>query len=122
MMWIDKWTLCADIKCAVKSLALGRCGGDFESVNFDYTLWIKFISLMWMPEIFFVAKSTLVQVMAWCRQVHPDLSRHDITIGHSELNNRVACFNQHIHFSDYIILEAYYPLLFEFCANRSGHG
>ena len=41
-------------------------------------------------------KSTLVQVMAWCRQaqaitwanVDPDLCRHMVSLGHNELNER----------------------------------
>ena len=53
---------------------LGRCGYDFESVNFKYDLGIDILSIQinitleWMPEDHIDGQPTLVQVMAWCRQ------------------------------------------------------
>ena len=41
-----------------------------------------------MPQNEYDAKSTLVQVMVWCRQanVDPDICRHMALLGHNELN------------------------------------
>ena len=48
------------------------------------------IDLKWMPQDLTDEKSTLVQVMVWCRQsnVNPDLRRHIASLGHIELNLR----------------------------------
>ena len=53
------------------------------------------IALMWMSLDFIGDQSTLVQVMAWCRQatsqystwadVDPDFCRHMASLGHNEL-------------------------------------
>ena len=57
----------------VNSLAAGRCGSNSKSAIFKYMLRIEFksiceIVLTWIPQNTFDDKSTLVQVMAWCRQ------------------------------------------------------
>ena len=60
----------------LNSLAPGRCGSDFDfkSIISENMLGIKFmrtsceIALWWMPQNTFDGKSTLVQIMAWCRQ------------------------------------------------------
>ena len=55
-------------------LAPGRCGSNFKSVIFKHILRITFIKASceiaprWIPQNTFDDKSTLVQVMAWCRQ------------------------------------------------------
>ena len=59
---------------ALNSLAPGRFQFNFRKVIFKLTLvnggWgISYeIALTWMPQDFVDDKSTLVQVMAWCRQ------------------------------------------------------
>ena len=58
----------------INSLALGRSSGDFENVIFNLALLIDIFKssyanvLRWMPQNLTDDKSTLVQVMAWCRQ------------------------------------------------------
>ena len=58
----------------LNSLAPGRSENNFEYVIFKPILQINIfstsykIALMWMPQSPIHAKSTLVQVMAWCRQ------------------------------------------------------
>ena len=57
----------------LNSMAPGRCGSKFKSVIFEHMLRIKFMNiceivLRWTPQITFDDKSTLVQLMAWCRQ------------------------------------------------------
>ena len=58
----------------LNSLAPGRCLSNFESLFFEYMLRIKFMStsdkiaFWWMPQNTFDDKSTLVNVMVWCRQ------------------------------------------------------
>ena len=58
----------------VNTLVFWWCGSDFKNVISEQLLQIKFkktscdIALMWMPENSLDDKSTLVQVMAWCRQ------------------------------------------------------
>ena len=58
----------------INSLAPGRCGCNVKLVIFKLTsrvhilsIWCE-IALRWMPLDFTDDKSTLVQVMAWCRQ------------------------------------------------------
>ena len=59
---------------ALNSLTTGWCGKKFQTVFFYFMLWIKFlntsyeIALMCMLQNPTDHKSTLVQVMAWCRQ------------------------------------------------------
>ena len=59
---------------AVNSLAPGRSECDFENVIFNLVLLIGIFrsshdnALLWMPQDLTDDKSTLVQVMAWCRQ------------------------------------------------------
>ena len=56
------------------SLAPGRFGGDFKILIFNLVLLIGILrslydnALRWMPRNITDDKSTLVQVMAWCRQ------------------------------------------------------
>ena len=55
------------------SLAPGRCGCDSKNGIFNLVLLIGIFRsydtvLRWMPQDFSDDKSTLVQVMAWCRQ------------------------------------------------------
>ena len=56
------------------SLTPGRFGNNFNSVNSEYMLWIKSlgasceIALGWITQNIFNDKSTLIRVMAWCRQ------------------------------------------------------
>ena len=58
----------------VNSLAPGRSSCDFKNVIFNLALLIGIFKssydnvLRWMPQDLTVDKSTLVQVMAWCRQ------------------------------------------------------
>ena len=58
----------------LKLLFPEKCGWDFKCVKFKHNLKIEIlniqvnITLEWMPEDFIGDKSTLVQVMAWCRQ------------------------------------------------------
>ena len=61
------------IKCYVNSLAPGRSECDLKNVIFNLVLLIGIFSshdnaLRWMPQDLTDDKSTLVQVMAWCRQ------------------------------------------------------
>ena len=67
------------------------------------------IALMWMPLGLTDDKSTLVQVIAWCRQatsitwgnVDPDLCCHMVSLGHNELNK--ICNLSAISYKDRII-------------------
>ena len=58
----------------VNSLASGRSGCDFKNSIFNLVLLIGIFrsshdnALRWMPQNLFEDSSTLVQVMAWCRQ------------------------------------------------------
>ena len=58
----------------LNSLAPGICINNSESIILKHMLRIKFIStackiaLRWVPQNLTNKKSTLVQVMAWCRQ------------------------------------------------------
>ena len=58
----------------VNTLAPGRCGCNLKLVIFKHTSRVDILSisceiaLRWMPQDFTDDKSTLVQVMAWCRQ------------------------------------------------------
>ena len=58
----------------VKSLVAGRSGWDLKNANFSLVLLIDTFrsshdnALRWKPWDFTDDKSTLVQVMAWCRQ------------------------------------------------------
>ena len=60
--------------CYVNSLASGRCGSNFKDIIFELILWIDTFSatskivVRWMPQNSTNDKSTLVQVMTWCRQ------------------------------------------------------
>ena len=60
--------------CRVKSLAPGRPGCHFKTAIFNLVLLIgiftsfKDNALRWMPRDLTDDKSTLVQVMGWCRQ------------------------------------------------------
>ena len=81
------------------SLAPGKFEWNFRHVIFKQILvidgWGIFceIALMWMSLDFTDDQSTLVQVMAWCRQattitwanVDPDLCHHMVSLGHNEL-------------------------------------
>ena len=59
---------------SINSLSPGRFQFNFRKVNFKLTLvnggiGVSYeIVLRWMPQYFTDDKSTLVQVMAWCRQ------------------------------------------------------
>ena len=58
----------------LNSLSAGRCISNFENIISDHTLQINFMSisceiaLRWIPANLTNGKSTLVQVIAWCRQ------------------------------------------------------
>ena len=56
----------------VNSLVPGRCGCNLKLVKLTWKVHILSISceiaLRWIPQDFTVDESTLVQVMAWCRQ------------------------------------------------------
>ena len=58
----------------VNSLVPGRCGSSFISKNFSLIIQNtslhtrQEITFRWMPQYLSNEKSTLVQVMAWCRQ------------------------------------------------------
>ena len=68
-LWIHKLTA-----LPVNSLVPGRCGWNLNLVIFKLTSRVDTLSisgeiaLRWMPQDFTDDKSTLVQVMAWCRQ------------------------------------------------------
>ena len=59
----------------VNSLALGRYGNNFKSIVFKPIIQKngfgthREIALKWMPQNLIIEKSTVVQIMAWCRQV-----------------------------------------------------
>ena len=58
----------------INSLTPEAYGGNFECVILQYILMFDILSmyswivLRWIPQDFAGDKSTLVQVMAWCRQ------------------------------------------------------
>ena len=58
----------------VNSLPCVGCGGNYESLVSEHMLQLKFmniswvIALRWQPQSIFDETSTLVLVMAWCRQ------------------------------------------------------
>ena len=58
----------------INPLASGRCGCNFKNIIFELISWINTLStsrkivVRWMPQNSAVDKSTLVQLMAWCRQ------------------------------------------------------
>ena len=80
----------------VNSLAPGRCGSKFKSVIFETIQNSSLdtcceIALKWMLQNLTNEKSTLVQVMAWCRQatshyLSQDLCYHMVSLSHNELN------------------------------------
>ena len=86
------------------SLAPGKFERNFRHVIFKQILMIDVwgfsceIALLWMSLDFIDDQSTLVQVMAWCRQATshcfgqfwPDLSRHMASLGHNELIKTAA--------------------------------
>ena len=70
-----KWKSCyTDNLIIINSLALGRSGFNFKSAIFNLALLIGIFrssydnALSWMTWDLSEDKSTLVQVMAWCRQ------------------------------------------------------
>ena len=73
---VSDTTMCPGMgrACCVNSLAPGRSECDSKSVIFKLVLLISSFrsshdnSLRWMPQDLTDNKSTLVQVMAWCRQ------------------------------------------------------
>ena len=71
---IQEWTTCPTLRCVLNSLAPGRFQRNFSKVIFQLILVIDGwsisckIVLKWMPTDLTDRKSTLVQVMAWCRQ------------------------------------------------------
>ena len=85
----------------INSLAPGNFGWNFSYVIFKQILVIDGsgisceIALIWMSLDFIDDQSTLVQVMAWCRQatshylsnVDPDLCRHMVSLAHDELTS-----------------------------------
>ena len=76
---------------AVNSLDPVKCGWNFRHIIFKQTLVIHSlgisceITLIWMSIDFTDYQSTLIQVMAWCRQA--DFCRHMASLGHSELTH-----------------------------------
>ena len=70
---VDGWLHCWGI-WLFNSLAPGRCGCYLKSVIFKLVSQINILSisceivLKWMPPDLTDDKSTLIQVMAWCRQ------------------------------------------------------
>ena len=80
-MWATGWVRCYILDCVVNmwrrnfnSLAPGKFEGNFRYVIFKWILVIAGwgisyeIALIWMSLDFTNDQSTLVQVMAWCRQ------------------------------------------------------
>ena len=67
-IWVNEWNR------LLNSLAPGRSGCDFKNTIFILVLLADIFrsshdnALRWMPQYFTGDKSTLVQVMAWCRQ------------------------------------------------------
>ena len=51
----------------INLLAPGRWGNNLKSIIFNLALAVT-LKLKWMVQIYVNEKSTLVQVMAWCRQ------------------------------------------------------
>ena len=110
-----------------KSLAPGRSQGDFKNVIFNLALLIGISKssydnvLRWMPRDLTDDQSTLVQVMAWCRQATShylnqcwprspppygvtrpqwvDMTRYD-TVRHLQIYNQFSCLNCHIRYHD----------------------
>ena len=87
----------------INSLSPGRCGNDFKSAISEHMLRIHFMStceiaVRWMPQDTFDDKSTLVYVMAWCRQApshylsqcSPMTFAAMSLVGHNELGGRVV--------------------------------
>ena len=70
----DKWTVMYSVACKLTHWPLGDFKEIFRKVIFQLILMIDGwnisckIVLKWMPMDFTNGKSTLVQVMAWCRQ------------------------------------------------------
>ena len=60
------------LQTKVFEMSPGRRGGNLKNVIMEHMLWIKFMStpweIVWMPQNTFDDMSTLIQVMAWCRQ------------------------------------------------------
>ena len=96
----------------INSLAPGRFEFDIRKIIFKLTLvnggWgISYeIALSWMPQDLTDDKSTLVQVMAWCRQatshylnsVDQDIQRHMASLGHNVLTcHLLNCFENSKH-------------------------
>ena len=88
----------------INSLAPGRCASYLKFVTFKVVSRINILSisceivLRWMPQGLIDGKSTLVQVMAWCRlatshylsQCWPrslSPTRHMASLGHKELTH-----------------------------------
>ena len=104
------WRIRASVNCVIKvsvnSLAPGRCQRNFRKVNVQLNLVIDGwsisckIVLKWMPMDLTDGKSTLVQVMAWCRQATSHYlshcwprSRHMASLGHNGLCTRDNALN-----------------------------
>ena len=105
------WLVIHVLVSVINSFAPGRFQRSFRKVIFQLILVIDGWSisckillksettiesqLKWMTMDLTDGKSTLVQVMAWCRQAtshylsqcwHPDLCHHMASLGHNELN------------------------------------
>ena len=98
----------------VNSFAPGICVCNLYLVIFKLILQNSLathceIALKWMPQNLTNKKSTLVQVMVWCRQatsltwanVDPDLCHHMASLGHTELNDPQRLILSLIQFSFY---------------------
>ena len=74
MLYAKCQPFCPKFNVLTGSLSPGKSVCDFKCVNFNYNLGIDIlgihvdISMEWMPVDLIDSKSTLVQVMAWCRQ------------------------------------------------------
>ena len=85
----------------INSVVPGRCGANLKSIIFKLIIQDRSlgdrceIALCWMPKNLTIEKSTLAQVMAWCRQetshnmphVDPNLC-HMVSLAHNELKPR----------------------------------
>ena len=108
MIWEQATKLQQNITCTwcwtINSLAPGRPGCNFKTAIFNLVLLIGILTsskdnaLRWMPRDLTDDKSTLVQVMAWCRkatshylsQCWPSSMSHMATPGHNEMKCEVS--------------------------------
>ena len=101
----------------INSLAPGKCGSNFNSMIFKLIIQNSSlgtycdVTLMWMQLNLTNGKSTLAQVMAWCRQAlsHylgqccPRFIRHMASLGHRKLTLYQHYFCRGSHHKNIIV-------------------